>query len=130
MCSFLNGLELRNEETETMIDFNEETVTYDSMEICPYPPEYLISPCKCFADDKFRAHLICDLEEDIAADIIINLNKVIGCRNEIFYFKVNMNGNALTLDLNEESFGNLKITKFHVANVGKFFWKYCFWSFQ
>merc|ERR1719474_207609 len=90
---------------------------YRSMKECPFPPAYIIDPCKCFADERYRAHLVCNLERNMDADFLSNLIDSFGCKNEIFSFEVNLNGFAWETDFSKDNFGRLQITKFILENA-------------
>jgi len=107
-------VDLDNDDIDTTKDNYSK---YRSMKECPFPPAYIIDPCKCFADERYRTYLVCNLERKMDADFLSNLIDSFGCKNEIFSFEVNLNGFAWETDFSKNNFGRLQITKFILENA-------------
>jgi len=90
---------------------------YSSMEECPFPPADTIYPCKCYADERYRKHLVCNLKSNMDAEFLSNLVGNFGCQNEIFSFYVNLNGFSWDAEFSEDNLGRLKVTKFVLENA-------------
>merc|ERR1719348_1838203 len=87
------------------------------MEECPFPPADTIYPCKCYADERYRKHLVCNLKSNMDAEFLSNLVGNFGCQNEIFSFYVNLNGFSWDAEFSEDNLGRLKVTKFVLENA-------------
>jgi len=92
---------------------------YSGMEICPYPPADTIDPCKCFVDEQFRIHLVCNIDQNMDEDLLDKVADSVGCRNEIYEFNVDLNDNEWTVNFDSDTFGRFKISKFKLVNVKK-----------
>jgi len=107
-------VELDDVDVDTIED---KYMKYKDMKECPFPPADTIDPCKCFADERYRKHLVCNLERDMDAEFLSNLVDNFGCKNEIFSFYVNLNGYSWDAEFSKDNLGRLKITKFVLENA-------------
>merc|ERR1719474_406523 len=98
-------VDLDNDDIDTTKDNYSK---YRSMKECPFPPAYIIDPCKCFADERYRTYLVCNLERKMDADFLSNLIDSFGCKNEIFSFEVNLNGFAWETDFSRNNFSQIE----------------------
>eukprot|EP00092_Neocalanus_flemingeri_P020556 GFUD01022269.1.p1 GENE.GFUD01022269.1~~GFUD01022269.1.p1 ORF type:complete len:511 (+),score=90.91 GFUD01022269.1:17-1549(+) len=87
-----------------------------NLKSCPFPVPKNIEPCSCKVDEKHEILLICNLDQDMDAELLHRLSNAFACKKEVHLFDINLNGHRWMTDFSPELLGQFKLTKFHLSN--------------